>query len=298
MGNNLKDVRKQIGTIKNTQKITRAMKLVSTSKLRKAEGLASRANIYNERLNSVFNDVMSHVLNSGGMDSIQNKLFAEREQVKVVDIIFITSSKGFCGGFNNATIKAVLNLKETLEVEGKVVRLHAIGKKGIEFFKFNHQSLYQSNSTLSSAPDFLEATKFIKSIVEDFIHLRTDKVVLIRNGFKNMISQVLKKDVLLPLGLHAERLEGKEVNNILTMEPDDDDMLLGELANQYINYNLYYALLDSLAAEHAARIQAMDAATNNADDLIKTLSIEYNKMRQASITTELIEINAGIEAMK
>lgn len=298
MGNNLQDIRKKIGTIKNTQKITKAMKLVSTSKLRKASQLADRAKIYDSKLNEVFDEILQYVLNRGGISAVQSKLFKVKKTIKVVDIIFITSSRGFCGGFNSITIKEVMRIKRLNEAEGRTVRIYAIGKKGIDYLSFNGVSIKASSTKLVATPTFEDAKEFLASVIEDFVDDKTDKVILVHNGFKNMISQELTRKTLLPFGLHTEHLEGVAKNAILTMEPDDDNIVLGKLAEQYVIYNLYYALLDSLAAEHAARIQAMDTATNNADDLLHALSTEYNKGRQESITTELVEINAGIEAMK
>lgn len=130
---------------------------------------------------------------------------------------------------------------------------------------------------------------------------KTDKVIIIHNGFKNMISQEIRVKTILPIGYKIihQNLQPSEFKETITSEPSgSEDEILDFLAEKYVEYSLYYALIDSLAAEHSARMQAMDTATNNAKDLVKTLTISYNKARQEAITTELVEINAGVEALK
>jgi F-type H+-transporting ATPase subunit gamma len=133
-------------------------------------------------------------------------------------------------------------------------------------------------------------------LVEDFTTGKTDKVVLIYNGFKNMLTQELKIRELLPISL--DDVEVQETSSMLEIEPDDDEEVLNELTGKYIDFNMYYSLIDSLAAEHSSRMQAMDSATKNAREKVDSLTIEYNKARQAAITTELIEIISGVESLK
>ncbi|RDU60146.1 ATP synthase F1 subunit gamma [Helicobacter marmotae] len=297
MGGNLKDIRKQITSVKNTQKTTKAMKLVSSSKLKKAEELARRSKAYAKQLNAIFHDVIARI-HLRGLDSINSHYFAKSKnrEIKKLDIIFITADKGLCGGFNAATIKEVMRLMELYKQQGIKVRLRGIGKKGISFFAFNDIEVLDKATGLSSAPTFEKAASFINNAVEDFLNGATDEIMIVHNGFKNMISQELESHVLLPLTVNIK--EDKQTS-ILNIEPDDEeDVILDELARKYVQYNMYYALVDSLAAEHSARIQAMDAATNNAGDLVKSLTISLNKARQEAITTELVEINAGVEAIK
>ncbi|AFI04939.1 ATP synthase F1 subunit gamma [Helicobacter cetorum] len=298
---NLRDIRKKIGSVKNTQKITHAMKLVSTSKLRKAEEVARRSRVYALKLEKVFNDILSKMRNQG-LENIQSKYFSalERLEIKKVDIIFITADKGLCGGFNTNTIKKVLACASSYKEQGIKVRLRGIGKKGNEYFNFNGIEVLDKVNDLSSAPNYERAQDFMKEVVEDYLEGETDKVILVYNGFKNMISQELKIKVLLPVGHEITHQKDVKIRpqDTITCEPNDnEDEILDSLAKKFVEYSLYYALIDSLAAEHSARMQAMDTATNNAKDLVKNLSIAYNKARQEAITTELVEINAGVEAL-
>nr|QGT50040.1 ATP synthase gamma chain [uncultured Helicobacter sp.] len=298
MGGNLKDIRKKITSVKNTQKTTKAMKLVSSSKLKKAEELARRSKVYAKQLNAMFDDIISKV-RLRGLDSINSRYFVDSKdkEIKKIDIIFITADKGLCGGFNTATIKEVMRLMQEYKQKGIKIRLRGIGKKGISFFAFNNIEVLDKVVGMSSMPTFEKAAQFIESIVEDFLNGATDEVIIVHNGFKNMITQEIESRALLPLTINAPAQNDNA--SILNIEPEDDeDIILDELAKKYIEYNMYYALVDSLAAEHSARIQAMDAATDNAGELVRSLTISYNKARQASITTELVEINAGVEAMK
>ncbi|TLD92815.1 F0F1 ATP synthase subunit gamma [Helicobacter magdeburgensis] len=297
MGGNLKEIRKQITSVKNTQKTTKAMKLVSSSKLKKAEELARRSKVYANQLNAMFDDVVKKI-RLRGLDSINSRFFVKSKdrEIKKLDIIFITADKGLCGGFNTTTIKEVVRLMESYKQKNIKVRLRGIGKKGISFFAFNDIEVLDKVVGLSAMPTFEKAAEFIDSVVEDFLNGATDEVIIIHNGFKNMISQELETRAILPLTINIEQ---DSQASILNIEPEDEeDAILDELAKKYIQYNMYYALVDSLAAEHSARIQAMDAATNNAGDLVKSLTISLNKARQEAITTELVEINAGAEAIK
>ncbi|AFI06461.1 ATP synthase F1 subunit gamma [Helicobacter cetorum] len=307
---NLRDIRKKIGSVKNMQKITHAMKLVSTSKLRKAEEVARRSRAFALKLDAVFNDILSK-MRSQGLENIQSKYFRELErlEVKKVDIIFITADKGLCGGFNTSTIKKVLACANEYKEQGIKVRLRGIGKKGNEYFSFNGIEVLDKLNDLSSMPNYERSQDFMQKVVKDYLNGETDKVVIIHNGFKNMISQELRVKVVLPVGheiIHHDKTthpnqesQHNDPQEIITSEPsNNEDEILDSLAKKFVEYSLYYALIDSLAAEHSARMRAMDTATNNAKDLVKNLTISYNKARQEAITTELVEINAGVEALK
>ncbi|STQ86988.1 F0F1 ATP synthase subunit gamma [Helicobacter muridarum] len=301
MGNGLKEIRKKISSVNNTKKTTRAMKLVSTSKLKKAEEMARRARAFENKLNEVFYDMMKRVRFSG-ITNIDSKFFnnTDSHDIKFVDIVFITADKGLCGGFNSITMKEVLRLSDEYKKRQVNVRFRCIGKKGNAFFAFNGIKLEDSIVDLSSSPNYERASDFINAAVEDFLNDKTQEVIIVYNGFKNLISQQLKSVKILPLVPDLSILENEDKgNNVLNISPEDEEnIILDELAKKYVEYNMYYALVDSLAAEHSARMQAMDTATNNATELVRTLTISYNKARQQAITTELVEINAGVEAMK
>ncbi len=294
---NLKDIQRQIKSVSNTQKTTRAMKLVSTAKLRRAEELARRSRLYSDKLNQVIAEIAGR-LKCNTVGGIDSRYFEEVDNAHTVDIIFVTADKGLCGGFNIQTIKAVKKLLKEYKDKDVKVRLSGIGKKGVEFFKYNETELFESVIDLSSKPDKKRSDEFIKTSIEDFNDGKVDAVHIIYNGFKNMMTQELHVNRILPVDTEKFDCEASEAQSMLEIEAQDEEKMLNSLVTKYVEYNMYYALIDSVAAEHSARMQAMDTATNNAKDMVKSLNVEFNKARQAAITTELIEIISGVESMK
>ncbi len=293
---NLKDIQRQIKSVSNTQKTTRAMKLVSTAKLRRAEELAKRSRLYAAKMNQVIAEIAGRI-KCNKVGGIDNRCFLEIENPKTIDIIFVTADKGLCGGFNIQTIKAVKKLLAEYKAKNVKVRLRGIGKKGIEFFKYNEVELFDSVANLSSKPDKEISDEFILTSIEDFKDGKVDALYLVYNGYKNMITQELHISKILPVD--ATQFECTEAEkSILEVEAQDEEKMLDSLVNRYAQYAMYYSLIDSVAAEHSARMQAMDTATNNAKDMVKSLNVKFNKARQAAITTELIEIISGVESMK
>jgi F-type H+-transporting ATPase subunit gamma len=293
---NLKEIKRKIGSVKNTAKTTNAMKLVSSAKLRRTEELAKRSRVYAAKLTELLNEI-AQKMQKANADGLDNVYFKEVAKPKTVDIVFITADKGLCGGFNAQTIKRVSQLISDYKAEDVKVRLRAVGRKGIDYFKFNNVELNNEIVGLSAAPDYAEAAAFINEIANSYVNGETDRIVLVHNGYVNMITQEIKQDQLLPID--PSKLELKETSTSeLEVEPDDDDTLLDALVKRYVEYTMYYSLIDSLAAEHSARMQAMDAATKNAKEMVKSLTVAYNKARQEAITTELIEIISGMESMK
>ncbi len=293
---NLKDIKRKIKSVQNTQKTTRAMKLVSTAKLRKAEEAARYSRVYALKINEVLSEI-AYKINQYASVMAESKFFNTTKSVEKVDIIFVTADKGLCGGFNVQTIKTVRRMIDELKAKKIKVRLRAVGKKGIEFFNFQGVELLETYVGASSSPTYEKAQKIIKDAIDDFTNGITDKVVLIHNGYKNMISQEIRVNDIVPI--EPSKIVAVETNSLMEFEPEDNyTKIMDELLNKYFEYSMYYALVDSLAAEHSARMQAMDNATNNAKQRVKQLNLAYNKARQESITTELIEIISGVESMK
>ncbi|QCD53217.1 MULTISPECIES: ATP synthase F1 subunit gamma [unclassified Campylobacter] len=293
---NLKDIKRKIKSVQNTQKTTRAMKLVSTAKLRKAEDVARHSRVYALKINEVLSEIAYKINQYGSVDS-ESKFFNTKNSVEKVDIIFVTADKGLCGGFNIQTIKTVRNMINEFKAKKVKIRLRAIGKKGIEFFNFQGIELLKTYVGYSSSPTYEKAQEVIKEAIDDFINGVTDKVILVHNGYNNMISQQIRINDIVPV--EPPKIVEVETNSLMEFEPSDDDgKILDELLKKYFEYSMYYALVDSLAAEHSARMQAMDNATNNAKERVRELNLAYNKARQQSITTELIEIISGVESMK
>lgn len=293
---NLKEIKRKIKSVQNTQKTTRAMKLVSTAKLKRAEMAAKQSRVYAVKISEVLSEI-AQKLSQYKNDASESRFFDLDRTPSVVDVIFITADKGLCGGFNIQTIKAVRELLEEYAQKKIKVRLRAVGRKGMAFFNFQGVELFASYPGISSAPTYEKAQEVIQIAIDDFIEGKTDKVILVHNGYKNMISQELKVGNVVPIQPLAENKENS--NSLLEIESSDDGKeIMNSLLKKYFEYNMYYALVDSLAAEHSARMQAMENATKNASERVNMLTLAYNKARQESITTELIEIISGVESMK
>jgi len=292
---NLKEIQRKIKSVSNTKKTTRAMKLVSTAKLRKAEELAKRSRIYANKLNEVLSEITADIqrFKIGGIES---RYFHPTAEPKIVDIVFVTADKGLCAGFNISTIKVVSKLLREYKDKKVKVRLRGVGKKGVEYFKFNGVELVDSVIDLSHKPDYERSTDFINISINEYMAGNTDQVILIHNGYKNMITQEMHIDTVLPIVVETTAVENS--GSLLEFEAYDEEKMLEALVAKYAEYNMYYALIDSLAAEHSARMQAMDSATKNATEMVDALNIQFNKARQEAITTELIEIISGVESLK
>ncbi len=292
---NLKEIKRKIKSVQNTQKTTRAMKLVSTAKLKRAEMAAKQSRVYAVKINEVLSEI-AYKINQYKGGTLEGRFFTNNDAPKTIDVIFVTADKGLCGGFNIQTIKAVRNLLKDAAEKQINVRLRAVGRKGMAFFNFQGVELLTSYAGVSSNPTYEKAQEIIKAAISDFIEGKTDKVILIHNGYKNMISQELKIADIVPV---QAPVHAPETSSLMELEPEEGgEEILDALLQKYFEYNMYYALIDSLAAEHSSRMQAMENATNNAKERVNILTLAYNKARQESITTELIEIISGVESMK
>lgn len=300
---NLKDIKLQIKSVRNTEKTTKAMKLVSNVKLKNTKEAAMRSRAYAVKINEVLGEISVRVKNYVGNNSGNDeklRIFDTTREVKVVDLLFITADKGLCGGFNINTIKKIKALIEELKAKKIKVRLRAVGKKGIEYFDFQGIELLERYIGVSSSPSSEKANEIVQAAVKDFNEGKTDEVILIHNGYLNMITQEMRVNTLVPIG---EPAISEDTLKTSTLEvevesPEDEETLMLNLIQSYLSYSMYYALIDSLAAEHCSRMNAMENATNNAKERVSQLNLAYNKARQGSITTELIEIISGVESMK
>jgi F-type H+-transporting ATPase subunit gamma len=292
---NLKEIKRKISSVKGTQKTTRAMKLVSSAKLKRAEEVAKRSKTYASKLTELLGEIAQKMNQGDG--EIDNIFFKENKKPSKVDIVFVSADKGLCGGFNYQTIKRTNKLLKEFGEAGAEIRLSGIGKKGIAFYKYNKIEMINEIEGLSASPNYEDAAKFISELVEDYVAGKTDKIILVYNGYVNIITQEIVEQQLLPVSVSAITADAVPMSE-LEIEPDDDDTLMDALVKKYIEYSMYYSLLTSLAGEHSARMQAMDAATNNAGEMVQKLTVKYNKARQEAITTELIEIISGMESLK
>ncbi len=300
---NLKDIKLQIKSVRNTEKTTKAMKLVSNVKLKNTKEAAMRSRAYAVKINEVLGEISARVKNYVGNNSGNDeklRIFDTTREVKVVDLLFITADKGLCGGFNINTIKKIKVLIEELKAKKIKVRLRAVGKKGIEYFDFQGVELLERYIGVSSSPSSEKANEIVQAAVKDFNEGKTDEVILIHNGYLNMISQEMRVNTLVPIGEPAISEDALKTSTleVEVESPEDEETLMLNLIQSYLSYSMYYALIDSLAAEHCSRMNAMENATNNAKERVSQLNLAYNKARQGSITTELIEIISGVESMK
>jgi F-type H+-transporting ATPase subunit gamma len=294
---NLKDIQRKIKSVSSTQKTTRAMKLVSTAKLRRAEELAKRSRLYAKKTNELIAELAGRI-NCHKEGGIGIRSFEVIDSPEMIDIVFVTADKGLCGGFNMQTIKAVTRLMKEYKEKKVKVRLRGIGKKGVEFFTYNEVELKDAVKDLSSSPDIARSSDFIQSSIRDFNDGIIDGLYIVYNGYKNVITQELHVNRVLPVDVDDYDCDENIKSSMIEIEAEDEEKVLDSLITKYVEYNMYYALIDSVAAEHSARMQAMDAATNNAKEMVKSLNVQFNKARQEAITTELIEIISGVESMK
>lgn len=288
----LREIRSRISGVKNTQKITKAMKMVSAAKLRRATDAIIAARPYAKKMK----ELLSHL--SGQVDVTKYPQFEVRE-VKSVAIVVVTADRGLCGAFNSNIIKATVNhidanYKEMNEA-GKV-KLICVGKKSYDFFSKRKYEVVSKHVGIFNHLNFTIAKTIVSEVVDGFIKGEFDKVEIISNEFKNAVQQKLTISQFLPV-MPEETADRKHTTTDYIYEPTSDE-IVGALVPKHLNFQMWRVLLDSNAAEQGARMTAMENASTNARDLIKVLQLNYNKARQAAITKELLEIVGGAEALR
>jgi F-type H+-transporting ATPase subunit gamma len=289
---NLKEVRLRIVSVSSTQQITKAMKMVSAAKLRRAQNAITQLRPYANKLRDILENLSSSLEgNSGGQ-------FAQVRPVDKVLIVAVTSNRGLAGAFNANIIRQVNRLihdQYSAQANAGNVKVLSIGKKASDFYSKN-KSLYSGNHNEVYADlRFDVVAPIAEKIMSDFAVGQYDKVIVVYNQFKNAAVQIVQTEQLLPLQPAATTTE-QTTNNDYIFEPGKQEIVL-DLIPKSIKTQLYKAVLDSHASEHGARMTAMSKATDNAGELIKELKLTYNKARQAAITNEILEIVAGAEAL-
>ncbi|OFX82790.1 MAG: ATP synthase F1 subunit gamma [Bacteroidetes bacterium GWF2_33_16] len=289
---NLKEIRSRITSVKSTRQITSAMKMVSAAKLKKAQDAVINLRPYSHKLHFILKDISQTI--EGEIENI----FARTDEPEKILIVAVTSNKGLCGAFNANVIKQVVNLisidfaGEFAEGKGSII---SFGKKGTEYFNSKNYPVLFSNNHLIDQLSYEKALPYIEQIMNLYITKKIDKIVLVYNKFKNAGVQVLTVDNFLPIEITKQEVTEEHFDYIF--EPSKE-YIVKELIPRSLRLQLFEALLDSLAAEHGARMTAMHKATDNASEMIKSLQLNYNKARQASITGEILEIVGGAEALK
>ncbi len=285
---NLKEVKERIKSVSSTQQITRAMKMVAAAKLRRAQDKIIQLRPYSEKLSAILANV------SAGNSDESMTTYAQEREVKNVLIVPVTSDRGLCGAFNSNINKA-LNVVVKAH-EGATIHVMPIGKKAFDMSKkqkFTNVTAYWDMFSKLSFETAREAAEFAMNGYEEG---KYDKVVLIYNEFKNVATQIIRSEQLLPIVQVEQENEASSTGTDYIFEPSKD-FIIEDLIPKSLKIQFYKAILDSNASEHGARMTAMGKATDNAGDLLKELKLMYNRTRQAAITTEILEIVGGAEAL-
>lgn len=282
---NLKDIRNRIKSVKSIQQVTKAMKMVAAAKMRKAQERMEQARPYTHKLRDVIQSLLPDV------DRSLLPLLEIRD-VKRYAYVVVTSDRGLAGSFNTNLIKQAQHAIDALGKEN--VDLFCIGKKGRDHFRYHGYTIIEEHIDFWSTMDFNHAVKLGNGIVSHFIDGNVDEIRVLYNKFKNVAVQEITIDKLLPL--QYEKNDGTPTGGERLYEPSRDE-IVKSLVPRHVNVQIWQYLLESYASEQAARMVAMENATSNASDMIKALQLEFNKARQASITTEMLEIVSGAEAL-
>ena len=288
----LDDLKKRISSVKSTQKITKAMKMVAAAKLRRAQESAEKGRPYSDKMNNI-------ILNlSNGISDIDNapKLLSGTGEDKVHLCVVMTSDRGLCGGFNTNIIKkAKLYFQKILD-EGKTLKIITVGTKGYDQLKrlYGDNIIERISFKESKNVNYFDADKVGKIVIEKFDKNEFDVCAIFYNQFKNVITQIPQEQQIIPLKT-SEKEENSSEDNY-EFEPEEDE-ILSNLLPKNISTQIFKAMLENSASEQGSRMSAMDNATRNAGEMVDKLTIQYNRSRQAAITKELIEIISGAESL-
>jgi F-type H+-transporting ATPase subunit gamma len=291
----LKDIRKRVVSVKNTQKITRAMKLVAAAKLRRAQGAMMELRPYAEKYREM---LATLVAATGGDGESAHELLESRDSQGGVAILAISSDRGMCGGFNNAIQKQVLLHSQTMKSEGRAVTVFPLGRRMNQYVGKNDFTVGELFGEVIAGAE-TKAIKHITAVLIDgFRSGEFDDVVIISNRFRSVIAQIPTLTPLIPAQPGNEDVASSgDVSGDYLYEPGQE-LLLDHVVPSYVEVQVREAILESIAGEHAARMNAMNSATDNATEMISALTLQMNRARQAAITTELMEIIGGSEALK
>ncbi len=293
MSGQLKEVRNRIKSVTSTQQITKAMKMVSAAKLRRAQDSIIQMRPYTRKLQEMLSNIVSNTSVDGGMP------LAEERATERVLMIPITSDRGLCGGYNSYVIKLtreVIKTKYATQLAKGNVTILPIGKKGYEYFQRNNYKLVDSYWNIFSDLSFDNVREAAQYAQKAFLNKEYDRIELVYSQFKNAATQVFIAEPYLPIPKTPKSADNKKSVDFI-FEPSMA-VLLQELMPKILNTQVYKAVLDANASEHGARMTAMDKASENANELLKSLKISYNRARQAAITTELTEIVSGAAALQ
>ena len=282
----IKDLKKRITSTKNTQQTTKAMKMVSAAKLRRATDAITSQRPYAREIAKLMGVL-------GNESNIENAL----KKAPITLLVVMSSDRGLCGGYNANVIKAASQCLNAKVTEGKAVKTVFVGKKAYELLRTRFKLDLLHYEEFGAKITFRKAAELSKKILPQFELGEVDEVIFIYNEFVNAISQVVQTEQVLPFSVKSNENQN-ELSNELTLFIPNKAALYASLSGKYFVVQIFKALLDAQASEHGARMGAMESATKNAGDMIRKLTLQYNKQRQASITKELLEIISGSESQK
>ncbi len=299
----LKELRIRIESIKSTQKITSAMKMVAAARLRKAQGLIASSEPYARALHKdislIWQDIQAKA-EKGAVPLVLPPLLQPVENAKDYLLLVITSDRGLCGSFNSAVIKAVVSRIEELKKSGKNVKLYCLGKKGADVLKHRYGDMiaFVKTGIAKKGADYAEAEEITEELLQRFLNKEFDVCEMVVSHFKSAISRDIRVEPFLPLKKNEEMEEAENPVHgaFYEFEPEPENMF-ADILKLYAKSVFFRAIVNSQASEQGARMSSMDNATRNAKDMIAKLTLRYNRIRQTAITTELIEIIAGAEAI-
>ncbi len=288
----LKDIRMRIDSTKNTQQITKAMKLVSAAKLRRAQNNITNMRPYAVTLKKV-------IANITATQKISHPLMGKKENVKKVLLVVLTSDRGLCGGFNSGINKFAEKYYADHKSSLEKLDFIFIGKRGLDYFARRNIKGIQNFLKLDKEISYNLAKGIAENLIKFYLDGDYDEVRMVYNEFKSAISQVVTCETLLPIEVEKSSIDGSgnPIVNDIIFDPSPE-AIVEDLLKKNFNLQMYRAMSESVASEHGARMTAMENASNNAKEMINKLTLTYNKARQEKITTELIEIVSGAEALK
>lgn len=282
------DIKRKIKSVQNTQKITKAMKMVSAARMRKAEEAMVNARSYANKIYELVSSMAEKV------EAESHPFLTPRSEVKNICLAIITSDRGLCGAFNSNVIKKTAAFVK--ENPGMNIKLVAVGKKGYDIFKRREIDILSKYVTFGGKITYNDATEIGDRLVDYYMNEDADEIYIIHNEFKSTAYQVAKVTKLLPLSIE-EKAEAPAEGTVDYIYEPKAEALMKEILPRYINFTIYFSMLESVAGEHGARMIAMDNASRNAGELIGKLTLSFNKARQATITTEILDIVNGAEAL-
>ncbi|MFV0502169.1 MAG: ATP synthase F1 subunit gamma [Bacteroidales bacterium] len=289
---NLKEVRNRISSVGSIMQITSAIKMVSASKLRRAQNTIISLRPYS----ALFTEVIGKIMASD--NDLSNSEYGKREKEEKILLLVLTSNKGLCGGFSSNIIKATKRRIDEIRLKERnaKIEIYSFGKKSSEFFnKQKEISLYGTNDEIWDNFSFENVSAIGNKLMQEYKNKRFDRVEIIYNQFKNSATQILTNEIFLPVQVKSKE-NNKSNDDKIIFEPSFDEVK-NNIIPQSLRNQIYKCFLDSFASEHGARMTAMHLATDNAQNLLKDLKLSYNKARQAAITNEIIEISSGAEAL-